>query len=182
METGCRRAQAKVTAASSRKRPPRWLDYLERATEWVDVAPLPSPVAEAGMPLWAKDLLLARISRVPCVALLAGPGPMRLRRAPGLRRPGLLDGSNGLKRKCGSGDTEGGSPAILIPPPAMGSGSARPAPLPRAWGSLEGPCALSRPSPPAGRRFRARIRSPRIIPVRRTRAVRMYVFLPGVGR
>ena len=50
--TGCRdgwtedevmRAQAKITSASARKRPPRWLHCLESATKWVDVAPLPSP-------------------------------------------------------------------------------------------------------------------------------------------
>ena len=68
-EEEVRRAQAKVTAASSRKKPPSWLHYLERATEWVDVAPLPSPVADARMPPWARDLLLARVSRVPRAAL-----------------------------------------------------------------------------------------------------------------
>ena len=41
------RAQAKVRSAAARKRPPNWFHCLERATEWVDVAPLPSPVADA---------------------------------------------------------------------------------------------------------------------------------------
>ena len=60
-----RLAQAKVRAAASRKKPPKWLHALERATVWVDAAPYPSPVADARMPRWARDLLLARVSRVP---------------------------------------------------------------------------------------------------------------------
>ena len=70
-----RQALAKVRAASLRKEPPKWLDYFEGATEWVDFAPLPFPVSEARMPPRARDLLLARVSRVPRAALLAGPGP-----------------------------------------------------------------------------------------------------------
>ena len=80
------RAQAKVTSASARKRPPDWLRWLERATEWVDAAPLPSPVAEARMPSWAKDFLLARVSRVPILlgssGLRLGARPMDLPWAP----------------------------------------------------------------------------------------------------
>ena len=67
-------AQAKVRSAAARKRPPNWLHCLERATEWVDLAPLPSPVADARMPSWAKGFLLARVSRVPSSALLASCG------------------------------------------------------------------------------------------------------------
>ena len=110
-------------AASSRKKPPKWLHYLERATEWVDVAPLPSPVAEARMPPWARDFLLAQVSRVPRAALLAGPGPMRLCRSPGLRSPSRpLGEPSGLKRKRGFGEADGGCPAVPVPPAPMGSG------------------------------------------------------------
>ena len=99
------RAQAKVTSASARKRPPDWLHCLERATEWVDVAPLPSPVAEARMLSWARDLLLARVSRVPNSARLEwartrcpSDGP-----APGTPPPATL-GAGGLKRKREMGE------------------------------------------------------------------------------
>ena len=74
------------------------------------------------MPPWAGDLLLARVSQIPRAALLAGPGPVRLRRAPGLRgAPDLLSGSGGLKRKSEPEEAEGGCPAVPTPPPPMES-------------------------------------------------------------
>ena len=113
IEEEVRRAQAKVTAGSSRKKPPKWLHYLERATEWVDVAPLPSPVAGARVPPWARDFLLAQVLRVPRAALLAGPGSMRLCRSPGLRSPiRFLGEPGGLKRKRGFGEADDGCPAV----------------------------------------------------------------------
>ena len=94
--TGCRdgwtedeivRAQAKITSASARRRPPSWFHCLEKATRWVDVAPLPSPVAEARMPPWAKGLLLARVSRVPSAVRREWAGPQHPCDEPGARSP-----------------------------------------------------------------------------------------------
>ena len=76
-----RQAQEKVTAVSSRKKPPRWPNnYSKRLLSGWTLLPcrLPSPVAEARMPLWARDLLLAWVSRIPHAVLLAGPGPARV--------------------------------------------------------------------------------------------------------
>ena len=111
--TGCRdgwtedevvRAQAKITSASARKRPPSWLYCLARATRWVDVAPLPSPVAEARMPPWAKDLLLARVSRVPSAVRRGWAGPQYPCNEPSPRSPApsakVTDGLK-LKRELG---------------------------------------------------------------------------------
>ena len=54
--------------------------------------------------------------------VLPWPGPMRLRRAPGLRSPPRpLGESSGLKRKRGSGDAEGGCPVVPTPPPPVES-------------------------------------------------------------
>ena len=96
---------------------------LEKATRWVDVDPLPSPVAEARMPPWARDLLLARVSRVPRAALLAGTGPLGLCGSPGLSSPSCpLGGPCGLKRKREFGEADGRSPAVPTPPAPVESG------------------------------------------------------------
>ena len=106
------RAQAKVRSAAARKRPPDWPRCLERATEWVDVAPLPSPVAEARMPSWAKGLLLARVSRVPSSAGLVRKPARRLPDGPAPSTPSLAaSGVSGLKRKRGLSGCEHDTPA-----------------------------------------------------------------------
>ena len=102
-----RLAQAKVRTAAGRKRPPKWLHSLERATEWVAAAPYPSPVADARMPTWAKGLLLARVSCAPAAAgLVRGP----IQRPPGeppLGGPSRAgSGPAGLKRKRELGVSE----------------------------------------------------------------------------
>ena len=144
-----RQAQAKVRAASSRKEPPRWLDHLEEATKWVAVAPLPSPVAEARMLPWAGDLLLARVSRVPRAALLAGPGSAGVCRAlEPSEAPGLPGGSGGLERKREPGEIGGECPAVLTPPPPMESEEcdARP-PSPEAGAAERTPRFVKSESP-----------------------------------
>ena len=94
------RAQAEITSASARRRPPSWLHCLERATRWVDVAPLPSPVAGARMPPWAKGLLLARVSRVPNAVKLEWARPRHPRDEPvASSPPPAARGTGGLKRK-----------------------------------------------------------------------------------
>ena len=107
------RAQAKVRSASARKRAPDWLHCLERATEWVDVAPFPSPVAEARMPSWAKDFLLARVSRAPSSSRLEWA---QTRRPSGGPAPGTppqaAPGVGGLKRKRERGGSSHDSPDV----------------------------------------------------------------------
>ena len=116
-EDEVRRAQAKITSASARKQPPRWLHFLERATEWVNVAPLPSPVTEARMLPWAKDLLLARVSRVPSAASLAWAGFRDSCDAPKSRSPAFAAcPPGGLKRKRGLGEGAGTVPEASTPP------------------------------------------------------------------
>ena len=74
------------------------------------------------MPLWAKDLLLAQISRVPRAALLARPDPARVRRAIGpCEAPGLPGGPGGSKRKREPEEAGGECPAVPTPPPPMES-------------------------------------------------------------
>ena len=55
-----RQAQAKIRAASLRKGPPRWLDCFEKATEWMDAAPLPSLSLKLGCPYGLKTFCLRR--------------------------------------------------------------------------------------------------------------------------
>ena len=116
-EDEVRRAQAKITSASARKQPPRWFHFLERATKWVDVAPLPSPVTGARMPLWAKNLLLARVSRVPSAAKLAWAGLWDPCDAPKSRSPtSAASPPGGLKRKRELGEGAGTVPGTSAPP------------------------------------------------------------------
>ena len=115
------RAQAKVRSAAARKKPPDWLHCLESATEWVDVAPLPSPVAEARMPSWAKGLLLARVSRVPSSALLEWRPARRSSGGPAPGTPPLAaPGMGCLKRKRGLGGCGHDPPAVPAAPAHVG--------------------------------------------------------------
>ena len=74
LRDGWAEAQAKITSASARKRPPSWLRCLERITKWVDAAPLPSPVAEARMPPWASCSLACLGSPTPSGSSGLSPG------------------------------------------------------------------------------------------------------------
>ena len=148
---------------------------------WVNVAPLPSPVAEARMPPWARDLFLARVSRVPRAALLAATGPVSSSGSPGLGgSPRPLGGPGGLKRKRELGEPDGGSPAAPTLPALVESwGGALLVHGPRVRRLLGVAFHRSRSNPPVAFRYRARIRLPPLIPVRRMRV--WYHPLPGVG-
>ena len=148
------RAQAKITLASARKRPPDWLCFLERATEWVDATPLPSPVAEARMPSWAKDLLLARVSRVPSSARLEWAPPRRpCDEAAPDTPPHATLGTSGLKRKRELGERGPDAPA---PPASSGHAGLR-----SRETASDGPVACGTP----GARLRVKDESPSYSPV-----------------
>ena len=83
----------------------------------MDAAPLPSPVAGARMPPWAKGLLLARVSRVPSAARLVGAGSEGPCEPPGPRSPSPSTYvPAGLKRKRELGEGAGTIPEDPIPP------------------------------------------------------------------
>ena len=115
------RAQAKVREAWQRRVPPKWLDCLEKATRWVDTGPLPSPVAEARMPEWARPVLLARVSRIPRGYLPEGDASGEPRASGGAR--GGWSGRPKRKRGCDPG-SEAPSAPLPCPPPMESAGPA----------------------------------------------------------
>ena len=148
------RAQAKITSASARKRPPDWLCFLERVTQWVDATPLPSPFAEARMPSWAKGFLLARVSRVPSSARLEWAQPRRpCDEAAPDAPPRATMGTCGLKRKRELGERGPDAPA---PPASTGHAGLR-----SRGTASDGPVACDTP----GARLRVKGKSPSYSPV-----------------